>query len=614
MVRKTQEVTAAWLLSRIDNDVIDLPSRPKATSSVIPFAKPKGKGDKDFIGKKVHALFDIEDDETGKNVCAFYKGEIVDGLKGGKFKVEFHDGDELEVDFCDKDETILWETGDITQGGRWMTEQDVQQGEDEELDIEGSIADAVKSPDRQRGKAKAWWTDGTGAKPDKAGASTAHDVKQAIEKVEKVEQMEEAERLERAEKPSTIEAKKGATKSENVEDTEDAENKEAPNAMEIGKEVTNAGTSQAERQPKRQGTSKTPAAVHQTEKKKQAPFPARDAPRPKVDDTNELRASIQAAGKEYLNALRSLQAAATHLSSLNTSLKTFALKGDVSADQLTSVAKGARGLVNHLLRPKAEFRNANDMGLEKVWPVNDLVMKPVSQLFSTTSSLCQKAKLPPATDGGVLELWRKAMAAPGEQGTRQPANENQPRREQSNNDDPTTHKKTETGEKKEIATPTRNKKRERDGHPLGSGELTPSASGELGPSPSREFTPSRPPKQAKRLDSIFPSTGSKVRDDALKILAHSLISSAATPYELAVDIEAAVHNKFPATDKGTFPDEYYRSILGARDVLNVDSDQCRQIVRLMVLEGFLSPDDFVSNNAEELEAQLAAFRKKLMDT
>jgi len=57
---------------------------------------------------------------------------------------------------------------------------------------------------------------------------------------------------------------------------------------------------------------------------------------------------------------------------------------------------------------------------------------------------------------------------------------------------------------------------------------------------------------------MFPSTGSKVRDDALAILAHSLMSSVATPYELAVDMEAAIHKKFPPTEKGTFPDEYYR--------------------------------------------------------
>ena len=51
--------------------------------------------------------------------------------------------------------------------------------------------------------------------------------------------------------------------------------------------------------------------------------------------------------------------------------------------------------------------------------------------------------------------------------------------------------------------------------------------------------------------------------------------------------------------------------MGARDVLNADSDQCRHILRMMVLEGFLSPEDFVSNSTEELEAQLEAFRTKI---
>jgi len=40
-------------------------------------------------------------------------------------------------------------------------------------------------------------------------------------------------------------------------------------------------------------------------------------------------------------------------------------------------------------------------------------------------------------------------------------------------------------------------------------------------------------------------------------------------------------------------------------------ERCRELVRLMVLEGFISADTFVSATAEELEAQLDAFRKKL---
>jgi len=53
--------------------------------------------------------------------------------------------------------------------------------------------------------------------------------------------------------------------------------------------------------------------------------------------------------------------------------------------------------------------------------------------------------------------------------------------------------------------------------------------------------------------------------------------------------------------------------MGARDTLHVDSDQCRQLCRMMILEGSLTPEDFISNDAGELEAQLTAFRKKLMD-
>jgi len=54
--------------------------------------------------------------------------------------------------------------------------------------------------------------------------------------------------------------------------------------------------------------------------------------------------------------------------------------------------------------------------------------------------------------------------------------------------------------------------------------------------------------------------------------------------------------------------------MGARDVLNADSDKCRQTFRMMVLEGFLSPEEFVSSSKEELETRVEAFRKKLVST
>ena len=326
-----------------------------------------------------------------------------------------------------------------------------------------------------------------------------------------------------------------------------------------------------------------PHTMSKTEPKKPVTVPPRELPpRPKTDEITELRASIQAAGKDFLGALRSLQAAATQMMTLNTTLKTFTLRSELQAEQVKSVAKGARGLMNHILRPKAEFRNANDMGLERVWPMNDFIMKPVSTLYKTANALCEKADLPLVTDGGVLEAWQrskqqiKADQFPSEAHTADIQN---------------------TSQTPAACTP-RSRKRERDGDPLNDQGSVPDA--------GLIRTPSR-----RRDHELFPTTGSKVRDDALKILAHSLASSAATPFELAVDMEAAVFERFPPTEKGTFPDEYYSTVMGARDVLNVDSVRCREIFRLMVLEGFISPGNFVSGSAEELNAQCDAFRTKL---
>lgn len=548
-----RQITAAWLLDRIGNVVIDLPRLPEATTDVIPFEKPESEDDRQkLVGSSVHVLYEVEDEETGKKKYEFYKGEIVRALKGDRYRLEFEDGDVMEeVDFCDPGETFLWHTGDVTRGGRWRL-KDRKEVQDEEIDIGGEEETNIPQVTVEPG-----------------GLVKAEDVEKADTK--------------------EVEAKIGT-------DVGDA-TRSPPNAVIRGAPKAVPSASKKGDRPVNQSgafhSPPDPSLGRQPQTKKAATVPAREQPRQKMDETTELRASIQSAGKEFINALRALQTAASNLGTLNTSLKTYVLRGDVSPEQLTVVAKGARGLMNHLLRPIAEFRNANDMGLEKVWPVNDLVMKPVSMLFNTTGSLCQKAKFPSSVDGGVLETWRRSKqsaSTPLESRPDVPSSRNRDDTHAAEND----------------------RKRGREQETSGMAEATPSSRGNTDvPSMPRDATPLRQPKVGRRDVDIFPSTGSKVRDDALKILAHSLTSSVATPYELAVDIEAAVHKKFPPSDQGTFPDGYYSSVMGARDVLNADSDQCRHILRMMVLEGFLSPEDFVSNSTEELEAQLEAFRTKI---
>ena len=567
---KRRQVSTAWLLDRIEDDVIDLPSRPKATTDVIPFRKPRNGEDREnFIGRSLHALYDLEDEDTGKKNYSFYKGEIVRAVDGGKYRLEFQDGDVMEVDFCAPNDTFLWETGDVTQGGRWKLDN-IEEGLDEEIDIGGGEETKVPHVQMEPGNGEAKATKVKAAEV-KAAEVKAAEVKAAEVKVE-----------------AKVEAK---VETNPVRSPPDAMISGSPNVVPLASKKNDRSANQS-------GPSHSqanPSSGRQPPAKKAATVVSREKPRPKMDETTELRSSIQSAGKEFINALRALQTASLNLGTLNTSLKTYMLRADVNAEQLASVAKVARGLMNHLLRPTADFRNANDMGLEKVWPVNDVVMKPVSMLFTTTGSICQKAKLPPSVDGGVLENWRKSS----KQVSSNPA-------VTPDRNDANANTRAARGGKKEGV---KDRKREREQDPTGAAEATTSNRGNTdgGPSIPKFVSPYKVGR--KDLD-IFPSTGSKVRDDALKILAHSLTSSGATPYELAVDIEAAVHKSFPPSDKGTFPDEYYSSVMGARDVLNTDSSKCRHIFRMMILEGFLSPEEFISNSTEELEAQLEAFRKK----
>ena len=141
MARKRKRTTSAPPDSSGDDDdgILDVSQEPKPTTDVIPY-----ENGTDIVGKRIHMLYEYKDEDTGATSFRFYRGVVGRkvGAAGNTYRLDFDDGDKKTVNLTKPSETIRWETGDITRGGRWKTAKDA------------GIADVVKSPERQRGKAK----------------------------------------------------------------------------------------------------------------------------------------------------------------------------------------------------------------------------------------------------------------------------------------------------------------------------------------------------------------------------------------------------------------------------------------------------------------------------
>ena len=147
MARKRKRAVSASPDSSGDDDdgIIDLSQEPKPTTDVIPY-----ENGTDIVGKRIQMLYEYTDEDTGATSFRFYRGVVGRkvGAAGNTYRLDFDDGEKKTVNLTKPSETIRWETGDITRGGRWKTAKDA------------GIADVVKSPERQRGKAKEWWKEG----------------------------------------------------------------------------------------------------------------------------------------------------------------------------------------------------------------------------------------------------------------------------------------------------------------------------------------------------------------------------------------------------------------------------------------------------------------------
>lgn len=516
----------------LDLDSFEVPEEPKPTSHTIPFAK------NDIVGRSIHMLFQLDN-----GMYSFFKGKVMSySQRKDKFAVKFWDDDTANLDFVSGGDTILWETKDITQDGVWKD---------------------VENEEKKKGEAVA----PSGLEDKDQGVLVEGVVKQEDEDLIIDVSKEEID----VEK--SIEVNQSAVKRD-VGETEKNFLKRKVDAPDLRQEQPLAKKTMLQPHDASQTTASKKEGNVVPEMKDAEPLLTTQQKNrdsviglPKSPGIrSDLKMSVTEVGKEFLSILNNLKASADKMDELTRKLESFYKMNNLKGEDQLAVVKTLRGFLYRALKDKKDT-GKQDLGLEKVWPLNDLVLKPLSNLHAVATKLCEKAGMTHKLHQNDIHKWQaqpKTKAPLSKLAEDIPAN----------------------------ATPSKMQ--------LGS----PPA-----PAPRVDV---KTPKVAKVEWETFTSTGNTTRDDAIKIFAHSLMS-AETPFEIAVDIE---HELFARSKAGKNPsedilsDDYYRSIKGIWTLLNPDSAQSQPILRTMMLDGQLKASDLVLLSSQECQEK----QKMFLDT
>jgi len=242
-----------------------------------------------------------------------------------------------------------------------------------------------------------------------------------------------------------------------------------------------------------------------------------------------------------MNSLKILDKSLQEFSKLSDRMCEYKESGKASDLKSNNVLSTARGLLTRLLCAKSDKKEAGQ--IEGIWPINDHVMKVIARFYDLTSDLCTEAKFPMQPIGNALQSWRSPpvkaeqnmsiQSTPGCPGAQFGKLFDNERVKQNS-----VQKKPNDGKSRLLSD-------------LHANKSTPKTkSGGM----SEHYDP-------------FAGTGNSIRDDSLRILAHSMISTA-TPLEIAVELEKYASSKYGTGKDGTMPEKYLEAVKAMWDYLS----------------------------------------------
>mmetsp|Transcript_9270 Transcript_9270/g.18408 ORF Transcript_9270/g.18408 Transcript_9270/m.18408 type:complete len:640 (-) Transcript_9270:127-2046(-) len=282
----------------------------------------------------------------------------------------------------------------------------------------------------------------------------------------------------------------------------------------------------------------------------------------------ELKKFINNYGMSFLNSLGELKQSIENLNTLSNMIKSYAEKEEATSIKKTDVPKTARGFLNIAFYGGKKY----SVGIEHVWPLNDKLMKAVSELYDVTTSLCQTANFPSPKEPDCMKEWKKNQSRAGLGATKVQTLDAEHASKQA---------------KKELTkAPAKSSASMKSDHDV------------------EAVTYSK-----KNEQSLFQSTGNLFRDNAIRIFSQSLMSPA-TPFDIAADMEQAIFSKCNIQDKDQrLPDDYYTVVKSLWEVLNPASANCNPLLRIMLLHGYMTHNELLSLR----EGDLAHVERKFME-
>lgn len=520
----------------LDEDEFEIPEEPRPTTTVIPFAKD------DIAGRTIHMVYEID------GSYSFFKGKVISYLpKKDEFSVKFWDGDKASIDFASESDTILWETRDITRGGRWK---------EKEADVAVNPIPVEPAPVAEKPS-----TSEPAAVASKSNPSASDVVAKSSPAAPVVGTEPSTSQPAVPMKTSPVAPAPPHTVSVPVADKKPTIEKQKYEGPVFKRK---AGGSDLRKEEPKKKVLKSPKSVpKQVAHSGQGVIgqkPGQEATKDvgaKHGDEN-LKDTINVVGRKFLSLLGDIKQSTEDMNALAGRLESFGNASTLKSEDDISIVKYLKGFLNKALK-KPHLEGEKDLSLGRAWPLNDIVLQALGNLHEVALKLCAKANMQYKIESRDLHRWK--------------------------------NERKDSRQADEIAAMS-----------------TPAKVKQFSP-PAVQRSEMKHHKVAKVEWETFTSTGNSTRDDAIKIFAHALMS-AETPFELAVDIEHALYAKYKAyedTSGDALSDEYYQSIKGIWEILHPDSATCHSIVRMMMLGGYLKGKDLVSLSAEDCSTKEKAF-------
>lgn len=576
-------------------DEIWVSKEPEATTKILPFPKTE------VVGKNVHVCFDVE---GGQNLMKGFIDAYDD--VSGKFHISFFDGDEIYTDLVSDGDTVLWETGDITMDALWPSATRVKkEPANKAKNVDPKAADDAKDLcEMQVDK-----MDDVGVKenvveakkkvkPEADGMENDKDNQsEEIEIDDKDEETESAEVLVKPPKNCIVDVPAG----ENAESKVHSVTKPTSSAKKsrdqdkkqknvtigrvfqaLGKKRVFAARDDSNKKPKIVNPSVTKAPQEKIEPKiiTEVGIPVAPQQPEQLETLDEFRNAINDAGHNLIKSLKELDQSLQKFSTLSDRMCEYKETGKATDLKESNILRTARGLLTHLLGAKSDKKEAGQ--IEGIWPMNDHVMKVIARFYDITSDLCTEAKFPMQPIGNALLSWKSPSGKP-EQNMSMQSTPGRPGAQFGRLFD------------NERIQPNSSQKKPDEGISRLASALYANKTAPKGKSAGK----------AEHYDP-FAGTGNSMRDESLRILAHSMISTA-TPLEIAVELEKYASSKYGKGEDGTMPEKYLEAVKAMWDYLSPESKHCRPILRLMIRERVLDPKDIITLSAEDLKKREAEF-------